>query len=137
MIHRVTHDVTFGDCDPAGIVFYPNIYRWLDRTFHDWLRRYGGHAALCRSLGFAGIGLREASARFLRPLRDGDRLTVALETVEWSDKGLGLGYAGRLGEALHFTAREERAVFVATSTGIRAGDTLPLKQVIEAHGATR
>ena len=23
-----TVDVTFGDCDPAGIVFFPNFSRW-------------------------------------------------------------------------------------------------------------
>ena len=22
--------VEFGDCDPAGIVFYPNYFRWMD-----------------------------------------------------------------------------------------------------------
>ena len=27
-IHRV--DVHFGDCDPAGIVFFPNYSRWMD-----------------------------------------------------------------------------------------------------------
>ena len=28
--HRVT--VQFGDCDPAGIVFYPNFQRWMDEA---------------------------------------------------------------------------------------------------------
>ena len=25
-----TVDVHFGDCDPAGIVFFPNFSRWMD-----------------------------------------------------------------------------------------------------------
>ena len=29
-IHRVT--VHFGDCDPAGIVFFPNFLRWMDQS---------------------------------------------------------------------------------------------------------
>ena len=29
-IHRVT--VHFGDCDPAGIVFFPNFSRWMDEA---------------------------------------------------------------------------------------------------------
>ena len=29
-IHRV--DVHFGDCDPAGIVFFPNFSRWMDAS---------------------------------------------------------------------------------------------------------
>ena len=24
--------VQFGDCDPAGIVFYPNFQRWMDEA---------------------------------------------------------------------------------------------------------
>ncbi|BEU28074.1 hypothetical protein PBP221_82140 (plasmid) [Paraburkholderia sp. 22B1P] len=27
-------DVQFGDCDPAGIVFFPNYLRWVDAAFH-------------------------------------------------------------------------------------------------------
>ena len=30
---RTTHyrvRIEFGDCDPAGIVFYPNFQRWID-----------------------------------------------------------------------------------------------------------
>ena len=29
-VHRV--DVHFGDCDPAGIVFFPNFSRWMDQA---------------------------------------------------------------------------------------------------------
>lgn len=34
-------DITFGDCDPAGIVFYPNAFRWMDAGFHTLLRPVG------------------------------------------------------------------------------------------------
>ena len=54
-----THDIliTFGDCDPAGIVFYPNYFRFLDRTFHAWLMTHGGHKAVCAKAGARDIGL--------------------------------------------------------------------------------
>ena len=29
-VHRVT--VHWGDCDPAGIVFFPNFSRWMDQA---------------------------------------------------------------------------------------------------------
>jgi 4-hydroxybenzoyl-CoA thioesterase len=28
--------VKFGDCDPAGIVFYPNYFRWMDSVLHGY-----------------------------------------------------------------------------------------------------
>lgn len=35
--------VGFGDCDPAGIVYYPNFFRWFDEATQalpipDWFR---------------------------------------------------------------------------------------------------
>lgn len=134
MLHQIEYDVTFGDCDPAGIVFYPNIYSMLDRCFHDWLRRFGGHAALCEQLGLVGMGLREASSKFRRPVRDGDRISVSIDGLKWDEKTLGIDYVGRLGETVVFTGRELRALLVFTRAGIKAGDTGPLKTAIETYG---
>ena len=30
MTHTWTTTVRFGDCDPAGIVFFPRYHRWMD-----------------------------------------------------------------------------------------------------------
>ena len=26
----IERDVTWGDCDPAGIIYYPTYFRWID-----------------------------------------------------------------------------------------------------------
>ena len=31
-IHHFPVQVHFGDCDPAGIVFFPNFSRWMDQS---------------------------------------------------------------------------------------------------------
>ena len=28
--------VEFGDCDPAGIVYFPNFHRWMDASSRHW-----------------------------------------------------------------------------------------------------
>jgi acyl-CoA thioester hydrolase len=33
--------VEWGDCDEAGIVFYPNYFYWFDCTYQRWLRKHG------------------------------------------------------------------------------------------------
>ena len=33
--------IEWGDCDDAGIVFYPNYFRWFDNAFHHLLRQCG------------------------------------------------------------------------------------------------
>ena len=30
LVARLARDVSWGDCDPAGIIFYPNYFRWID-----------------------------------------------------------------------------------------------------------
>ena len=92
--HRVLlkQRVFFGDCDPAGIVFYPNIFSWFDRAFHMLLDPLGGHAAVCKRLDALGMGVMDAKAQFRRPLRSGDEIQISLRVLEWGSKSVTLAY---------------------------------------------
>ena len=136
-MHHLDCAVSFGDCDPAGIVFYPNVYRWFDRAFHDWLRGFGGHAALCGQFGAVGMGVMEASARFQRPLRDGDMLTVSLRVEEWGRKTLRLGYDVRVGEDTAVVGTEVRGLFKHGDKGMVAAELHALREVIGSDGRGR
>jgi 4-hydroxybenzoyl-CoA thioesterase len=127
-------DVTFGDCDPAGIVFYPNIFKWLDRAFHDWLRPIGGHASICERLGALGIGLMEARSQFRRPIADGDIVIVTLFVKEWGRKSVTLEYEGKVGGAVAFQAQEVRGLFKRDNGDIFAAEIGALKELVEALG---
>jgi 4-hydroxybenzoyl-CoA thioesterase len=73
--------IEWGDCDPAGIVYYPRYFamfdactsalieRALGMTKHDYLRAYD----------FAGHPLVNARSRFIIPTRFGD--DVSIETT--------------------------------------------------------
>jgi len=126
-----TRVVSFGDCDPAGIVYYPNIFRWLDATFHVQLRPFGGHGAVCAQLGSVGLGLVDVSAQFRSPLRDGDHLTILPRFAQWGRKTLTLEYEGKVGERLAFTGQEVRCVFKTGPTEIFAGKTAELMALLE------
>ncbi|RMD88920.1 MAG: acyl-CoA thioesterase [Alphaproteobacteria bacterium] len=123
--------VSFGDCDPAGIVFYPNFYRWFDACFHDFLSaRAEGHAALCTRLGAIGIGLIDSGAAFRNPLRPGDRLTLELRLDRWSSRSLRLAYHGHCDGRLIVEGHELRGIFVEGADGIRAGPMGPLQAIL-------
>ena len=128
--HSLSYRVTFGDCDPAGIVFYPNIYGWFDRCFHDWLAGFGGHAEICRDLGAVGAGLMSASADFRRPMRPNDDITVAMTIRDWGRKSLTLDYQLRMGETVTATGTEVRGLFKAGEHGIVAGEMSALRERI-------
>jgi len=69
--------VEFGDCDPAGIVFFANYFRWFDDcTTALFLAAGFPIAALFSAHGVVGIPVVEATARFLAPSTQGDALVV-------------------------------------------------------------
>lgn len=131
--HRFSTRVSFGDCDPAGIVFYPNILAWFDRAFHDWLWEFGGHETLCERHGALGIGLMDVSARFLRPMKNGDRLVIDLAVEEWREKAFRIAYEIRSGTRLTATGCETRGLFVQGETGMIAAPLDSLRELLESH----
>lgn len=126
-----TTQITFGDCDPAGIVYYPNTFRWMDATFHKMLRAFGGHAALCEALGSVGLGLIDASAQFKSPLRDGDDLSIYATVTDWGNKAVTIAYEGRVGDRCAFKGNEVRCIFTRTESGMIAGDMTKLRDIME------
>jgi len=132
-LHTYSHRVSFGDCDPAGIVYYPNLFKWVDTTFHDWIGVFGGHAHLCKALGATGLGLMDAQAQFRAPLHDRDQFSVAITGLEWTSRALSVSYEGRLGDRLAFAARETRGVFVQQQGKLTAAPIQALRDVIERH----
>lgn len=124
-------EVSFGDCDPAGIVFYPRFFAWADRAFHDTLRPMGGHAAICQQLNAVGIGLIAAEARFRRPVRDGDLLVIACRVIAWSERSLNLEYVGTVGDQMVVKMNETRGVFCLSENGIFASETIPFRRLVE------
>lgn len=133
-VHALEYAVSFGDCDPAGIVFYPRAYAWFDRTFHDWLRTFGGHGKICQTLGAAGIGLMQATARFRRPMRDGDTLRIALSIEAWGRKTLRLAYEITIDGEVAAVGSEVRGLFKASGDAIVAGEMGELRKLLDQDG---
>jgi len=123
--------ITFGDCDPAGIVFYPNFYRFIDRTFHDWLRQWGSHNKLAESIDSLALGLIDCGASFHHVVRDGDVLQVNLFITEWRRKTFKVEYEAYVNDVLCLTAYEVRGLFQVVEDKIKAGEVSPLKTVID------
>lgn len=131
MTLKMTVDVTFGDCDPAGIVFYPNIFRWMDAGFQKLLRPIGGHDGVSRNFDSIGLGLVDAQAQFRSPIRDGDLLELHVSVTKWSSRSVSIGYEGRVGDRLAFEGREVRCLFIRGKDGIVAGEMSAFRAMLE------
>ncbi len=70
--------IEWGDCDPAGIIFYPRYFEIFDASTAMLFETALGMTKLqmFKALPFSGFPLVRTHARFLRPTRFGDDVTV-------------------------------------------------------------
>jgi 4-hydroxybenzoyl-CoA thioesterase len=70
--------IQWGDCDPAGIVFYPRYFAIFDDSTAALFERATGMNgfAMRRHYDIAGIPLVDARSRFIIPNRYGDDVVV-------------------------------------------------------------
>lgn len=109
--------IDWGDCDAAGIVYYPNYFRWIDGTFHALGRAAGfDQVSLARDFGLMGTPLVEAGLKFRSPARYHDTLRIEARVTRLGGSGLGLGYALSVGGRAVAEGHEGRA-FVAEVDG--------------------
>lgn len=70
--------IEWGDCDPAGIIFYPTYFRIFDNATAMLFERALGMTKnqYLKAYDFAGFPLVDTRAEFIRPTRYGDDVTV-------------------------------------------------------------
>jgi 4-hydroxybenzoyl-CoA thioesterase len=70
--------IEWGDCDPAGIIFYPRYFEIFDASTAALFERALGMTKykFLKAFDFAGFPLVRTHARFLKPTRFGDDVTV-------------------------------------------------------------
>jgi len=83
-----TVDVHFGDCDPAGIVFFPNFSRWMDAASLSFFMQCGlpPWRELVKTRGIVGTPLLEVNTRFLKAVTYGETIEIATHVEEWREK---------------------------------------------------
>lgn len=79
--HRFALTVYFEDTDTAGIVYYANYLKFMERARSDMLRAVGIDQRATKEAGGGVYAVAEVNIRYLRPARLGDDLVV-VSTVE-------------------------------------------------------
>lgn len=124
LAHTRAIEVSWGDCDAAGIVFYPRYYAWFDACTHALLGRAGlDQRTLVAEYGVVGASLVQASARFASPATYGDILTAESRIIRVGRSSFTVSHRLAIGERL-VTEGEEVRVWaercVEAAHGIRA-----------------
>jgi len=118
-----TTRVEFGDCDPAGIVWFPNFFRWIDAASRHFFAECGvpRWEETTQTLGVIGTPLVDTHTRFVNTASYGDTLEFATSIKGWRGKSFVQAYRVTRGEVLILECEEVR-IFAARREegGIRA-----------------
>lgn len=81
-------EIRFGDCDPAGIVYFPRYHRWMDGASLHFFNVCGVPPwhVLETTSGIVGTPLLEHHARFVKSATYGESLTITTSIEEWRAK---------------------------------------------------
>ncbi|MCD6673642.1 MAG: acyl-CoA thioesterase [Burkholderiaceae bacterium] len=107
-------EIRFGDCDPAGIVFYPRYHRWMDAASLNFFMSFGVPPwhVLERTIGVIGTPVLEHNTRFLKTATYGETLQIHTEVEEWRSKVFIQKHTITRGDDLLCESRETRAFCV-------------------------
>jgi 4-hydroxybenzoyl-CoA thioesterase len=82
---RLAFQVHWGDCDPAGIIFYPTYFRWMDAATWAFMDSVGYSAKRMRAEHLA-MPLVSANCDFLAPAEQSDRCEVRSRITRFGGK---------------------------------------------------
>jgi 4-hydroxybenzoyl-CoA thioesterase len=85
IVGRLACQVHWGDCDPAGIIFYPTYFRWMDAATWVFMENVGYGAKRMRAEHLA-MPLVSASCDFLAPAEQSDRCEVRSRITRFGGK---------------------------------------------------
>ena len=109
LVNRRTIRVEWGDCDSAGIVFYPNYFAWFDVCTASLFERAGlSYRAVLEDFGCVGIPAVDARARFGVPSSFGDELTVESWVSKWGRSSFTVTHRFLRGETVAVEGTETR-----------------------------
>jgi 4-hydroxybenzoyl-CoA thioesterase len=108
--------VQTADCDPAGIVFYPQFLVMTDGTKDQWFARGLGHSRLeLLSRRRLNVEPEDVSCEFSLPVRMGEALKFELSVLEIDDPSVRIRVVGRRHTVEHLSITQTFA-FVSLDT---------------------
>ena len=101
--------IEWGDCDPAGIIFYPRYFGIFDNATTALFEAALGMTKIkfLETYGFLGYPLVDTRANFVRPVRFGDDVSVT-SSIEFGTSSFTVVHKLSLGGELCAECTEKR-----------------------------
>jgi 4-hydroxybenzoyl-CoA thioesterase len=101
--------VEWGDCDPAGIVYFPRFFEYFDACTTALFEKAGFRKAeMLKTYGLLGIPMVDTRAQFYVAVSFGETVAVETQIVEWGRSSFGVEHKLYKGETLAAEGSEKR-----------------------------
>ena len=123
--------VIFGDCDPSGIVFFPNFCKWMDASSLHFFMECGipPWRELAKTTGIIGTPLLEIHTKFMRTATYGETLQVHTCVEEWREKVFIQKHVIQRGDTVLCEGRETRAFVIHPPGEPDASRPFPFRRI--------
>jgi len=109
LINRRDVQIEWGDCDPAGIVYYPRYFVMFDNATVALFAAAGlPKPEMVKTYDIVGIPMVDTRARFVIPSRWGETITIESRIAAWKRSSFDVEHRVLKGEALAIEAWETR-----------------------------
>lgn len=123
LINRRTIRIEWGDCDPAGIVYFPRYFEYFDACTVALFERAGFRKQeMLQTFQIAGIPVVDVNTRFIQSSTFGDDVVVESCVTKWGNSSFVVQHRLLKDDVLAAECFETR-VWVAR----RQGDTTKLE----------
>lgn len=127
--------VEWGDCDPYGIVFYPNFYKWMDSAQWNYFKSIKQPISKLEKLyNIKGLPLLHTEAKFLSACVREDILNIQTSLVNITNSTLKLQHIIKRKNKIVCAGAEIR-IWAEENNGIIKSKAIPdkMKKVFEYY----
>ncbi len=130
-MHRFPIRVYYEDTDMAGIVYYANYLRYIERARSDWVREIGIDQLAMKAQGVV-FAVRRIEADYIQPARFDDALDVHTALVKLTPARMIMAQKVLRGDDVLFTADVTIACIGAGGKPVRLPAELRLMPISPA-----
>ena len=134
LVNRRTVRIEWGDCDPAGIVYYPRYFEMINLTIEEWFRAgLGWDFHRMHEIDDRGVPTARIEVEFKAPSRLGDVLDWSLTVKRIGTSSLDLEIVASCDGEERLVCRSTLVQFVK-STARPVGWAEDLKERMRVFG---
>jgi 4-hydroxybenzoyl-CoA thioesterase len=126
--------VEWGDCDPAGIVYFPRFFEYFDACTNALFEKAGiRKPEMLKQYSLLGIPMIDTRAQFYAPASFGETVVVESRITEWGRSSFQVEHKLYKGDVLAAEGSEKRVWTVRDSQSANGIRSEPIPEEVKAR----